>query len=262
MLKKVNVSQLISQLWTSQFQLSSPGFKYLGVAITWPIRSLRKQNSVALASKFTLNLQRWSCLPLSLAGRVQIVKMNVLPRYLYLFQCLPIFLPRLFFKSIDSDVSQFIWASKNPRICKADLQPSRLSGGLGLPNLSYYWAANVHKRILWFTSPAAAGVWFMHIFITASFGTYYPALTHSTHLTIVASLKNWAQGDILSGLPFLKHPSLCTCQNWSTIHVPGQKGSVLIERFLCGRVICNFRPATSHVWFLDMFNYRNSKELK
>ena len=108
----------------------------------------------------------------------------------------------------------------------------------------------------------ATGVWFMHIFITASFGTYYPALTHSTHLTIVASLKNWAQGDILSGLPFLKHPSLCTCQNWSTIHVPGQKGSVLIERFLCGRVICNFRPATSHVWFLDMFNYRNSKELK
>ena len=157
MLKKVNVSQLISQLWTSQFQLSSPGFKYLGVAITWPIRSLRKQNSVALASKFTLNLQRWSCLPLSLAGRVQIVKMNVLPRYLYLFQCLPIFLPRLFFKSIDSVVSQFIWAGKNPRICKAAMQRSRSSVGLGLPNfLSYYWPANAHKLLLWFTSPQSS----------------------------------------------------------------------------------------------------------
>lgn len=28
------------------------------------------------------------------------------------------------------------------------------SGGLGLPNLTgYYWAANVHKIVLWFTSP-------------------------------------------------------------------------------------------------------------
>ena len=80
------------------FQFSSSGFKYLGVVITRSIRSLREQNVAALTSKVKLDLQRWSHLPLSLAGRVQIVKMNVLPRYLYLFQCLPIFLPRSFFK--------------------------------------------------------------------------------------------------------------------------------------------------------------------
>ena len=96
------------------------------------------------------DLQKWTNLPLSLVGRIQSIKMNVLPRYLYLFQCLPIFLSKLFFRQLDSMILNFIWGGKIPRVRKSLLQRERSQGGLGLPNFQlYYWAANIHKIALW-----------------------------------------------------------------------------------------------------------------
>lgn len=76
------------------FSPSNSGFKYLGTAITRSVRTLREHNFTALTTTVKSDLQRWNRLPLSLAGRVQTVKMNILPRYQYIFQCLPIFLPK------------------------------------------------------------------------------------------------------------------------------------------------------------------------
>lgn len=74
--------------------------------------------------------------------------------YLFLFQCLPIYLPRSFFNLINSIKSTFIWAGKWARANKSLLQMSRSLGGLGLPNLLWcYRAANAQKILLWFTSP-------------------------------------------------------------------------------------------------------------
>ena len=107
-----------------------------------------------LTTKVKSDLQRWNTLPLSLAGRVQTIKMNILPRYLYLFQCLPIFLPKSFFTKLDSMISFFIWEGKTPRIRLPLLQRVRAEGGLGLPEFRlYYWAANIHKIILWRSEP-------------------------------------------------------------------------------------------------------------
>ena len=79
---------------TIPFKKASTGFKYLGIVITRSLRTLREQNRTLLTTKVKSDLQKWNYLPLSLAGRIQIIKMNVLPRYLYVFQCLPIFLPK------------------------------------------------------------------------------------------------------------------------------------------------------------------------
>lgn len=89
-----------------------------------------------------------------LTGRIQIVKMNILPRYLYLFRFLPIFLPRSFFNAINSSISSFIWAGQHARANKSLLQRNRSLGGLGLPNLlGDYWAANTQMILLWFIAP-------------------------------------------------------------------------------------------------------------
>ena len=139
----------ISQSLTS-FHLANTGFKYLGINITQSFNSLSEQNFTALTTKVKTDLHRWNALPLSLAGRVQTIKMNILPRYLYLFQCLPIFLPKSFFTKLDAIVSSFIWEGKTPRIRLSLLQRLRTEGGLGLPIFRfYYWAANIHKIILW-----------------------------------------------------------------------------------------------------------------
>ncbi len=93
---------------------------------------------------------RWAALPLSPLGRINAVKMNILPKFLYLFQAIPLFLPKSFFKNIDKLISSFIWASKTPRVSKILLQKNRLSGGLSLPNfMYYYWVANIQKLVFW-----------------------------------------------------------------------------------------------------------------
>lgn len=132
------------------FHCTTSGFKYLGVNITPSLDSLCDQNLNVLTTKVKADLQRWGSLPVSLAGRVQSIKMNVLPRYLYLFQCLPVFLTKSFFEKLDSIISSYIWEGKPPRIKLALLRRSRERGGLGLPDFRYYyWAANLHKIVLW-----------------------------------------------------------------------------------------------------------------
>ena len=74
---------------------------------------------------------------------------DVLPRFLYLFQCLPVFLPKSIFWKIDTLISSFLWQGKTPRIKKELLQRHRSTRGLALPNIRhYYWAANIHKIIV------------------------------------------------------------------------------------------------------------------
>ena len=67
------------------FQISKTGFKYLGINVTPSLKSLHTMNFKPLVEKVKLDFQRWNILPLSLAGRIQCVKMNALPRFLYLF---------------------------------------------------------------------------------------------------------------------------------------------------------------------------------
>ena len=93
------INQLAIDIPTSSipFKIAHTGIKYLGITVTRSMRTMREQNLTLLTTAVKSDLRRWNYLPLSLAGRIQIIKMNVLPRYLYVFQCLPIFLPKSFF---------------------------------------------------------------------------------------------------------------------------------------------------------------------
>ena len=153
---KVNVSKsecfpintLALQLNQSDipFKLSPSGFKYLGINVTRELTNLFSANFTPLQSKIMSDLQRWRNLPLSPIGRINSVKINILPKFLFLFNCLPLFLPNHFFKTIDQDISWFLWCGKAPRIRYSVLQRCKFNGGLSLPNFQrYYWAAHIHK---------------------------------------------------------------------------------------------------------------------
>ena len=45
-----------------------------------------------------LDLQRWMDLPLSLIGRINTIRMNILPKIIFLFQSVSIKIPKIFFK--------------------------------------------------------------------------------------------------------------------------------------------------------------------
>lgn len=109
-----------------------------------------KLSFLDIINKLKLSIESWKLLPLSQIGRVNVIKMVTLPKFLYLFQNLPIYLPATFFKQLDSVILSFVWNCKTPCIVKAHLQKPTDCGGLGLPNFKhYYWAANARYLTFW-----------------------------------------------------------------------------------------------------------------
>uniref|UniRef100_A0A3Q2FFW2 Reverse transcriptase n=1 Tax=Cyprinodon variegatus TaxID=28743 RepID=A0A3Q2FFW2_CYPVA len=81
--------------------------------------------------------------------------MNVLPRLLYLFQMLPVEIPKSTFDTVDKMITGFIWQKKRPRIRLKTLQLPKSKGGFKLPNLKYYyWAAQLKPLLAWLQNSA------------------------------------------------------------------------------------------------------------
>ncbi len=130
------------------FKFSPKKIRYLGAWVTRNYKDLFKANYHPLLNNLKQDLERWDPLPLSLGGRINTIKMNVLPKFLYLFQCLPIYLTKSFFSNLNSQISSFIWHKRQPRISKNILQRPRIMGGMALPNFMYYhWAANIRALL-------------------------------------------------------------------------------------------------------------------
>lgn len=125
-------------------------FTYLGITVTRKYKDLFSHNLRATLDNAKLDLERWSSLPLSLAGKINSVKTNIMPRFLYLLQTLPLFVPKSFFRELNKYTSNFIWNKKVPRKRREFLERQKEEGGLALPNyMHYYWAANIHKLLFW-----------------------------------------------------------------------------------------------------------------